>query len=191
MEMTGGAGAPAQENDYSVWAIPPEDVRERLKKLMGGLRSEFGGPEIFQPHITVVGAISLTEQDALEKFRSACEGLKAYQVKTDRTVTGAFPSQCLYLLFQSTPEVMDASAHCCRHFGYKRSNQYMPHLSLLYGTLTNEEKKKAKEKTHVLDESIDGLNFQISRLALWITDRKDNGTLETWKLISECSLSPN
>ncbi|KAG5254343.1 cyclic phosphodiesterase [Salix suchowensis] len=173
MEMTDGAGAPAQENDYSVWAIPPEDVRERLKKLMGGLRSD------------------LTEQDALEKFRSACEGLKAYQVKTDRTVTGAFPSQCLYLLFQSTPEVMDASAHCCRHFGYKRSNQYMPHLSLLYGTLTNEEKKKAKEKTHVLDESIDGLNFQISRLALWITDRKDNGTLETWKLISECSLSPD
>ncbi|KAJ6754532.1 protein 2'3'-CYCLIC-NUCLEOTIDE 3'-PHOSPHODIESTERASE [Salix purpurea] len=191
MEMTGGAGAPAQENDYSVWAIPPEDVRERLKKLMGGLRSEFGGPEIFQPHITVVGAISLTEQDALEKFRSACEGLKAYQAKTDRIVTGAFPSQCLYLLFQSTPEVMDASAHCCRHFGYKRSNQYMPHLSLLYGTLTNEEKRKAKEKTHVLDESIDGLNFQISRLALWITDRKDNGTLETWKLISECSLSPD
>ncbi|KAB5520896.1 hypothetical protein DKX38_025215 [Salix brachista] len=191
MEMTDGAGAPAQENDYSVWAIPPEDVRERLKKLMGGLRSEFGGPEIFQPHITVVGAISLTEQDALEKFRSACEGLKAYQARTDRIVTGAFPSQCLYLLFQSTPEVMDASAHCCRHFGYKRSNQYMPHLSLLYGTLTNEEKKKAKEKTHVLDESIDGLNFQIGRLALWITDRKDNGTLETWKLISECSLSPN
>lgn len=69
--------------------------------------------------------------------------------------------------------------------------EYMPHLSLLYGTLTNEEKKKAKEKTHVLDESIDGLTFQISRLALWITDRKDNGTLETWKLISECSLSPN
>ncbi|KAF9666175.1 hypothetical protein SADUNF_Sadunf16G0202200 [Salix dunnii] len=191
MEMTDGAAVLAQKNDYSVWAIPPEDVTERLRKLMGGLRSEFGGPEIIQPHITVVGAMSLTEQDALEKFRSACEGLKAYHVKTDSIVTGAFPSQCLYLLFQSTPEAMDASANCCRHFGYKRSNQYMPHLSLLYGTLTKEEKKKAKEKTYVLDESINDLNFQISRLALWITDRKDNGTLETWKLISECSLSPN
>ncbi|CAK7334087.1 unnamed protein product [Dovyalis caffra] len=180
----------AQKNDYSVWAIPPEDMGERLKKLMGGLRSEFGGPEI-PPHVTVVGAVSLTEQDALEKFRSACEGLKAYHVKADRLVTGAFPSQCLYLLFQSTPEVMDASAHCCRQFGYKRSNRYMPHLSLLYGTLTNDKKKKAQEKAYVLDESIDGLNFQISRLALWITDRQDKGKLESWKQVAECSLSAN
>ncbi|KAG6737188.1 hypothetical protein POTOM_059767 [Populus tomentosa] len=191
MEMTDGAGVLTQKNDYSVWAIPPEDVGERLKKLMGGLRSEFGGPEIFQPHITVVGAMSLTEQEALEKFRSACEGLKPYHAKADSVVAGAFPSQCLYLLFQSTPEVMDASAHCCRHFGYKRSNQYMPRLSLLYGTLTKEEKKAAQEKAYLLDESINGMDFQVSRLALWITDREDKGNLETWKLIAECSLSPD
>jgi hypothetical protein len=67
----------------------------------------------------------------------------------------------------------------------------MPHLSLLYGTLTEDEKNKAREKANVLDESIDGLNFQISRLALWKTDRKDKGTLESWRQIAECSLSPN
>ncbi|KAJ6290105.1 hypothetical protein OIU78_025928 [Salix suchowensis] len=172
---------------------------------MGALRSEFGGPEI-PPHITVVGATSLTEQDAVEKFRSACEGLKAYHAMADLVIAGAFPSQCLYLLFHSTPElytynefdnyptifqVMDASAHCCRYFGYTRSNRYMPHLSLLYGTLTKDEKNKAREKAYVLDESIDSLNFQISRLALWKTDRKDKFTLESWKQIAECSLSPN
>ncbi|KAJ6420876.1 hypothetical protein OIU84_028286 [Salix udensis] len=183
-------GAVAQMNDYSVWAIPPEAVGEKLKNLMGALRSEFGGPEI-PPHITVVGATSLTEQDAVEKFRSACEGLKAYHAMADLVIAGAFPSQCLYLLFHPTPEVMDASAHCCRYFGYKRSNRYMPHLSLLYGTLTKDEKNKAREKACVLDESIDGLNFQISRLALWKTDRKDKLTLESWKQIAECSLSPD
>ncbi|KAJ6371565.1 hypothetical protein OIU77_001970 [Salix suchowensis] len=183
-------GAVAQMNDYSVWAIPPEAVGEKLKSLMGALRSEFGGPEI-PPHITVVGATSLTEQDAVEKFRSACEGLKAYHAMADLVIAGAFPSQCLYLLFHSTPEVMDASAHCCRYFGYTRSNRYMPHLSLLYGTLTKDEKNKAREKAYVLDESIDSLIFQISRLALWKTDRKDKFTLESWKQIAECSLSPN
>lgn len=190
MEITNETGVVAEKNDYSVWAIPPEVVGEKLKKLMGALRSEFGGPEI-PPHITVVGATSLTEEDALKKFRSACEGLKAYRAKADLVVSGAFPSQCLYLLFHSTPEVMDASEHCCRYFEYKRSNRYMPHLSLLYGTLTEDEKNKAREKAYVLDESIDGLNFQISRLALWKTDRKDKGTLESWRQIAECSLSPN
>ncbi|CAN1812441.1 Cyclic phosphodiesterase [Linum perenne] len=44
---------------YSVWVAPSDDVRDRLKKLMDGLRSEFSSPE-FQ-----------TEQDALNKFKSA------------------------------------------------------------------------------------------------------------------------
>ncbi|KAK4347290.1 hypothetical protein RND71_033629 [Anisodus tanguticus] len=38
---------------------------------------------------------------------------------------------------------------------------YMPHLSLIYGDLTDEEKKKAQEK----DESISSLSFLISHLA--------------------------
>ena len=84
---------------YSVWAIPPDEVSVRLKKLMEGLRDEFGGPQ-FEPHITVVGAISLTPDDALNKFRSACEGLKAYNASVGRVPTG-----CVYLLIHPTAEV--------------------------------------------------------------------------------------
>ncbi|KAL3611823.1 hypothetical protein D5086_002843 [Populus alba] len=73
--------------------------------------------------------------------------------------------------------------------GILDTREYMPRLSLLYGTLTKEEKKAAQEKAYLLDESINGMNFQVSRLALWITDREDKGNLETWKLIAECSLS--
>ncbi|KAJ6770039.1 CYCLIC PHOSPHODIESTERASE-LIKE [Salix purpurea] len=80
MEIPQGTSTPAgKKYDYSVWAIPPEDVGARLKRLMAGLTSEFGGPQ-FEPHVTVVGAISLTEQDALEKFNSACDGLQAYKL---------------------------------------------------------------------------------------------------------------
>ena len=82
---------------YSVWAIPPEDVSTRMKKLMSALRSEFGGPE-FEPHITVIGAISLATDDALNKFRSACEGVKPYTATVERVDTGTFFYQCVYLL---------------------------------------------------------------------------------------------
>lgn len=89
---------------YSVWAIPPDEVRARVKKLMEGLRSEFGGPQ-FEPHVTVVGAISLTADDALEKFRSACNGLKVYNCTVDRVATGTFTYQCVFLLLRPTREV--------------------------------------------------------------------------------------
>ena len=66
----------------------------------------------------------------------------------------------------------------------------MPHLSLLYGDLTDEEKKKAQEKANVLDESIGSLSFQINRLALYETETEDK-TLKSWKKIAECNLDAN
>lgn len=173
---------------YSVWAIPPDEVGARLKKLMDGLRAEFGGPQ-FEPHITVVGAISLTPDDALAKFRSACDGVRAYNVSVDRVATGTFFYQCVYLLVHPTAEVVVASSHCTGRFGYKNSTPYMPHLSLLYGDLTEDEKKKAQEKANVLDDSISSLSFPITRLALYKTDTEDK-TLKSWEKITECSLEP-
>ncbi|CAA3030180.1 cyclic phosphodiesterase-like [Olea europaea subsp. europaea] len=174
---------------YSVWALPPEDVRPRLKKLMNDLRSEFGGPE-FEPHVTVVGTISLTEREARDMFNKACEGLKAYNANVERVSTGTYFYQCVFLLLQPTPEVMEASTHCTSHFGYKTSTPYMPHLSLLYGDLTDEEKMKAQEKANVLDKDIRNLSFQISLFALYKVDTKDK-TCKSWEKVAECKLNPN
>uniref|UniRef100_A0A7N0REI8 RNA ligase/cyclic nucleotide phosphodiesterase family protein n=1 Tax=Kalanchoe fedtschenkoi TaxID=63787 RepID=A0A7N0REI8_KALFE len=107
---------------YSVWGIPSEEVRPRLKKLMRELRTEFNGPE-FEPHVTVVGAIALREEDAVEKFRAACAGLKAYEASVVKVDRGTFFYQCVYLLLQPTAEVVETSAHCTGHFGYKSSTR--------------------------------------------------------------------
>ncbi|KAI9198346.1 hypothetical protein LWI28_014367 [Acer negundo] len=171
-----------QKNVYSVWAVPPEEVGARLKKLMEGLRSDFGGPH-FEPHVTVVGAINLTAEDAAEKFKSACEGLKAYNISVDRVAAGT-------LLLHPNAEAVETSAHCCGHFGYCNSRPYMPHLSLLYADLMDDEKIKAQEKANALDDSIDKLSFPITRLALWKTDPGDK-TLKSWEKVAECNLIPN
>ncbi|KAL7129800.1 hypothetical protein ABFS83_13G092000 [Erythranthe nasuta] len=171
---------------YSVWALPPEELTPRLKKLMDGLRSEFGGPQ-FEPHVTVVGAVNLTESEAREKFNHACEGLKAYNAAVEKVATGTFFYQCVLLLLHPTPQVLEAGAHCWDHFGYKSSTPYMPHLSLLYGDLTDEVKKTAQDKAYLLDESIDGLNFQISRLALYKTDTEDK-SCKSWEKVAEYQL---
>ncbi|KAI5659820.1 hypothetical protein M9H77_28613 [Catharanthus roseus] len=175
-----------QKNVYSVWGLPPVELRPRLKKLMEGLRSEFGGPE-FEPHVTVVGAIDLTEREARDKFKKACDGLKLYNAKVERVATGSFFYQCVYLLLHPTSEVVETSEHCCGHFGYMRSTPYMPHLSLLYGDLSEEEKQKAQEKAYVLDEGIGSLEFEISQLALYKTDTRDR-SLKSWEKVVDCNL---
>lgn len=63
----------------------------------------------------------------------------------------------------------------------------MPHLSLLYGELTDEEKKRAEEKVRVLDETITSLNFTIDRIALYKCNDEDR-TQHSWEKILELPL---
>lgn len=61
---------------------------------------------------------------------------------------------------------------------------YVPHMSILYGDLTEEEKKEALEKASTLDSSLDGLNFRINRVELWITD----ADVRSWVKVDEHDL---
>lgn len=67
---------------------------------------------------------------------------------------------------------------------------YMPHLSLLYGDLSDEVKRKAQARANALDDTLPGLTFQITRVALYKTDTEDK-TLKSWEKIAECTLTPN
>lgn len=59
----------------------------------------------------------------------------------------------------------------------------MPHLSLLYGHLTDEEKQKAKEKVLALDGGIVGLRFTMRHLVLCKCN--DDMTQQTWEKVAE------
>ncbi|GAB2239880.1 hypothetical protein Droror1_Dr00020398 [Drosera rotundifolia] len=174
---------------YSVWALPPSSTNTRVKTLMTRLRSEFGGPE-FEPHVTVVGAVEMTEEDAINRFEAACEGVREYVGEVDGVEIGTFFYQCVFMLLKKSREVLENSANCCSHFGYKNSSLYMPHMSLIYGDLTDEEKKKkkkAQEKAIMIDESISSLRFPITRFGLYETDVGDK-TTKSWKKVAECDL---
>ncbi|VFQ58822.1 unnamed protein product [Cuscuta campestris] len=84
-------------------------------------------------------------------------------------------------------QVVEASDHCCRHFGYVRPSAYMPHLSLLYADITDEEKKRVEERAYALDETISNLDFPIARLALYKSDTQDK-SLKSWAKVDEFDL---
>lgn len=92
---------------------------------MNGLRSEFGGPQ-FEPHMTVVGAIKLSEEEARDKFRKGCGEVKKVYGGTIEKFDVGF----VYLLLHPTTEVMEASAHCCSCFGYNSTSHKIHILSL-------------------------------------------------------------
>lgn len=174
------------EEVYSVWALPPAPVRDRLRHIMEGLRAAHDGPA-FEPHAMVVGDLRSRRSTSIEVLHTAAAGVQPYTARVTGVSRGSFFYQCVYLLLEPTPEVVAASDHCCGHFGYKRKTPYMPHVSLLYGDLTDEEKEEARKKVEELDKDICGLEFEISELALYRTDTTDK-SLESWELVEVCHL---
>ncbi|XP_004298527.1 PREDICTED: F-box/kelch-repeat protein At3g06240-like [Fragaria vesca subsp. vesca] len=153
-------------HSYSVWAILPDDVCLKVRKVIQGLRSEFGGPEI-EPHITVVGSIRMTHAEVLNKFRSL-----------QSCVPSGYKAIVNRLLWRAT-------GFCGSCFGFQSGVR--PHLSLLYGNLTEEERTRAQEKVSILDESITRMSFPITKLALYKIDYKDK-SLKSWEKIAEYNL---
>jgi hypothetical protein len=92
------------EEDFSVWALPPAPVRDRLRRIMEGLRAAHGGPA-FEPHATVVGLFRSRRLAAVEVLRAAAGGVQPYTARVTGVARGTFFYQCVYLLLDPTPEV--------------------------------------------------------------------------------------
>lgn len=182
-------GGESSVDSYSVWAIPPDDVSNRIKKVMLGLRDEFGGGPEIEPHIPMVGSIRMTREEALNKFKTISQlqpGLiSAFVARVDDVVTRASYYQCVCLRIHNSQQLYDVSRGCCAHYGF--CHPVFPYVSLLYANLTDEERKKAQEKVSVLDETIASLSFPITRLALYKINYKDK-TLKSWEKIAEYPL---
>ncbi|KAB2621647.1 cyclic phosphodiesterase-like [Pyrus ussuriensis x Pyrus communis] len=140
---------------------------------MGGLRAEFGGPQI-EPHIPLEGSLLLTCEAALANRSDLC--LRAFVAKVDSVVTR--------VSYYHPVALMETGVD------FNLWNPPLPQMSLLYGHLTEEERKKAQEKVYILDESITGLSFPVTHIVLYQTNYKDK-TLRSWEKIAEYRLHFN
>ncbi|KAB2621622.1 cyclic phosphodiesterase-like [Pyrus ussuriensis x Pyrus communis] len=137
-----------ERQSYSVWAIPPDDVSCRIKKLTGASDLSMAVPT----------------SGPTSPLRSIPWLL-------------GFPIAVLLPSFFIFPKSSGPSA-------------LLPHMSLLYGHLTEEQRKKAQEKVYILDESITSLSFPVTHTALYQTNYKDK-TLRSWEKIAKYYLHFN
>ncbi|XP_074570533.1 cyclic phosphodiesterase-like [Curcuma longa] len=127
------------------------ELNTSLVAMQAALRSEFGDLA-FEPHISVVGVISLAPDDALHRFRSACAAISRYLARVSTAAAATF-----FLFIDPSPEVIETKSHTCAHFGYENSMSYTPHLSLLFTDLPDEVKEKARQRVEELDKEIAGV----------------------------------
>ena len=170
-----GGEQAVEATGHSIWLMPEESSADEIRRAIKSLSLKYGAPD-FEPHVTLIGNLQGPEDAILHKTERLAEGLEPYQIVFSDFgyLTEYFRS--LFAVVERSKEVMHAFNAATQIFGIEKSD-YMPHLSLLYGSIPEAEKKA------VISSVGNGFYkaFTVNRLFLYST----SGAVEKWHKIGD------
>mmetsp|Transcript_5493 Transcript_5493/g.18579 ORF Transcript_5493/g.18579 Transcript_5493/m.18579 type:complete len:240 (+) Transcript_5493:72-791(+) len=180
---------------WSVWLEPPPGrLRDQLQKLINDMSEEYGTPP-FEPHVTLQGGISGTEEEVLEKTRELAGRLGQYSLRFSDLAVGDFFFQYVLLLMVQDPPVMEANRVAREVYGMDPA-AYMPHLSVVYGPdegIKADVYNRVRELLYGAGAGYDSLlvdsGYNVEQLSVWKTDGEDK-TLQSWVRVADVPLPP-
>jgi 2'-5' RNA ligase len=169
------------ENDsYALWIMP---VDEAVYALTSGYIARLSGLYSlpgFEPHITVLGGVSMPEMVELSEMAGS---LRPFQIRLVREVEYRDEYfRCLFLRAYKTPELMEVFSKSSSLFG-QEDELYFPHLSLAYGDLPVWKKQEMIAELGPIPE----IAFEAREISL-VQASKDV-PVENWKVIRRFPLA--
>lgn len=187
---------------YSLWLEPPPALASTSAGFIGRYAGASGGRcPTFDPHVTLAGGFVGTEAQAREKSAAIVASLAAafgpLRCDAMEVSAGTRFHQCVYLRVVPTEQLANAHALAARAFGLEPGNgggaPYMPHLSLVYGDLTETEREHARKDAAAAllgdgdTNASHAASFAAAEVSLWRTDVQDL-SCESWSRVDRYPL---
>jgi 2'-5' RNA ligase len=165
-----GAG---RARGVSLWLMPEGEVRDRIAALIARLAGRFSTPT-FPPHVTLLPGIEApSEGEVLEASRALSRRLRPLEVGLQGVEGREEHFRCLFVRAASDAPLVAAHAAAARAFGREPDPEFLPHLSLVYGTLAPETKGPLAAE---LGSGLPG-SFAATCLHVWRTE----GPVGDWR----------
>jgi len=166
-----GAG---RAGGVSLWLMPEGALRDRLAALIQELAARLG-TEPFLPHVTLLPGLAGPEAVLLEASRSLAALLPPLTVRLVSVEGRDQHFRCLFARAEADEPLRAAHEAAARTFGRAADLAFLPHLSLVYGTLAAETKWPLATE---LEPAVPA-SFEAARLHAWRTD----GPVGDWREI--------
>ncbi len=159
--------------EYSLWFEPTGDIayelQERIKKL-----SQKHDTPVFSPHVTLLGSINLSETESITLTNTLASSVHPFELELTRAGYQNTFYQSLFVHVKKSETLNEVHKKAQRLFN-DNGEGYMPHLSLLYGDLTQKEKERLL--------NLMGRTFYIRFTVKNVVLMKTNGMPKDWKRI--------
>jgi 2'-5' RNA ligase len=158
---------------YSLWLEPSGKMAYKLQERIKKLSKEHGTP-LFSPHVTLLGGVQATETEMIPLADTLSSYVEPFELELTKAGYLDTFYQSLFIHVKETSELKELRRNACRLFNIEEE-EYMPHLSLLYGDLS----QKQKEKILNMIEREFYISFPVEQILLMHT----NGKPDKWRKV--------
>ena len=159
----------------SLWLMPEGDTQARLVALVALVARLAArlATEPFAPHVTLLPGLLGRETEVVARAGRLARALAPFAVKLAGIEGRDEPFRCLFVRAEASAALRAAHARAARAFRRDPDPDFLPHLSLVYGTMAPERKTPLARE---LDAEAPG-EFEARRLHVWRTE----GNVAEWR----------
>lgn len=164
---------------YALWLTPEEPPLDMLARQIARLSKEYSTPR-FEPHITLVAGINRPEEEIQARSVALAKTIRPFQIELGKIDYTDEYFRCIFVHVVPTNHIIKAHRAALQAFSFRNVKPYMPHVSLAYGKLDPETKKRISAGI----DSIQGQTFKVCGFTLW----RVVGTPTEWKKLKKFDL---
>ncbi|KAI8617198.1 RNA ligase/cyclic nucleotide phosphodiesterase [Chytriomyces sp. MP71] len=171
----------------SLWIGPPKGSKldRALTEVVKHYSAELGTP-VWEPHITLLGSVLASPEEALTTITDAVKDVTPFDVPLVDIVTKDFFFQCIMAKAAENNALMSLNASLRNLYPPPNNEPFWPHLSLVYGDLELDVKTRVcNEIKSNHDWSIVGSVVHVEVIEIWRTE----GPVDSWVKVGQVSLS--
>lgn len=131
----------ASSDKYSLWLRPFGDIAFSIQQRINKLSDKYGTPS-FEPHVTLLSGLRYGETELKQLTETLAGALSPFDLLLTKAGYRDKFYRSLFVHIKKSDELMNAYNNALQLFGYEEEEEYMPHLSLMYGDISREEKER-------------------------------------------------
>ena len=163
-----------QKNKFSIWLRPSQTQIDEFTHIISKLSHHYG-TQPFPPHITLCSGINIDIDSITSICKSVSSEYQAFDVPLHQIEFTDAYYRNFFILAEKTDLLTNLRKQLLTLLGLEQHEEFMPHVSLLYGNIKTTTKFKLKEK---LDSSYSS-QFNSQRIDLYNT----TDDLPNWFLV--------
>ena len=167
------------DNEYCLWLLPEEKIYSKYLGIISQIASKYQTKK-FIPHVTLIKRLSIKEKNVISLTDKFVKSLEPVKIKFEKFGYTERKYRCLFISVSKTPEIR--KAHIKANEIFKHIEElFLPHLSIIYGSLPIEIKREISESLKPLEKD----SFILNRLVIYETGDKNE---DLWKEVKRYNL---